>query len=132
MNSLRKVALYGLPVAAFVALCCSSASAQVPAPLVPAVVDTTKAIIVGAVLHKTSGFGKFQGYVINSNIAQVTVHALGDDQTIRTFALSPDASAKMQTIVDKGGYQWGDKVTIIYDPSSLKAIKVKGKPSRPV
>jgi hypothetical protein len=36
----------------------------------------------------------------------------------------------MQQLVDKGGYQYGDKVTVMYDPSSLKAIKVKGKASR--
>jgi hypothetical protein len=35
----------------------------------------------------------------------------------------------MQTIVDKGGYQYGDKITIYYDPQSLKAMRFKGKPS---
>jgi len=38
----------------------------------------------------------------------------------------------MQDTIDKGGYQWGDKVTVLYDPNSLKAVKVKGKPSRPL
>ena len=38
----------------------------------------------------------------------------------------------MQQIVDKGGYQYGDKVTIMYDPANLQAIKIKGKPSKPV
>jgi hypothetical protein len=38
----------------------------------------------------------------------------------------------MQTIVDKGGYQYGDKVTVFYDPTSKKALKIKGKPSKPV
>jgi hypothetical protein len=35
----------------------------------------------------------------------------------------------MQQTIDKGGFQYGDKVTVLYDPSSLKAVKVKGKPS---
>jgi len=38
----------------------------------------------------------------------------------------------MQQIVDKGGYQYGDKITVYYDPRSLKAIKFKGKPSPPL
>jgi ribosomal protein L21E len=38
----------------------------------------------------------------------------------------------MQQIVDKGGYQYGDKVTILYDPTTQKAMKIKGKPSKPV
>jgi hypothetical protein len=36
----------------------------------------------------------------------------------------------MQKIIDKGGYQYGDKVTVLYDPSSQKAVQVKGKPSK--
>jgi hypothetical protein len=38
----------------------------------------------------------------------------------------------MQQIVDKGGYQYGDKVTILYDPASQKALKIKGKPSKAI
>jgi len=36
--------------------------------------------------------------------------------TIRTFPLSQNASTKMQQIIDKGGYQYGDKVTVYYNP----------------
>jgi hypothetical protein len=38
----------------------------------------------------------------------------------------------MQRIVDKGGYQYGDKVTVLYDQASQKALKVKGKPSKAI
>jgi uncharacterized protein YijF (DUF1287 family) len=70
--------------------------------------------------------------VQNANIAQITVRAKGNDLSIQTFPLSEAAAAKMQQIVDKGGYQYGDKVTIFYDPATVKAIKFKGKPSKPV
>jgi hypothetical protein len=60
------------------------------------------------------------------------VRAKGSDLSIQTFSLSEAAAAKMQVIIDKGGYQWGDKVTIYYDPATLKAMKFKGKPSKPV
>jgi hypothetical protein len=108
------------------------AAAQIPAPAVPIIVDTAVPIVVNAVKPKPSGLAKFEGFVMNANIAQITVRAKGNDLGIRTFALSEAASAKMQQIVDKGGYQYGDKVTIMFDPTSLKVIKIKGKPSKPV
>jgi hypothetical protein len=32
--------------------------------------------------------------------------------------------------MEKGGYQYGDKVTVFYEVSSKKALKIKGKPSK--
>jgi hypothetical protein len=81
---------------------------------------------------KPTGLAKFEGFVQNANIVQITVRAKGNDMSIQTFSLSENASARMQQIVDKGGYQYGDRVTILYDPSTQKAIKIKGKPSKPV
>jgi hypothetical protein len=110
------------------------ARAQGPVPVVaPIVVDTAVPIIVSAVKPKPkAGVAKFEGFVMHANIAQITVRAKGNDLAIRTFPLSEPASAKMQQIVDKGGYQYGDKVTVLYDSTSLKALKVKGKPSKAI
>jgi hypothetical protein len=108
------------------------AAAQVPAPAVPIIVDTAVPIVVSAVKPKPSGLAKFEGFVMSANIAQITVRAKGNDLGIRTFTLSQTAATKMQQIVDKGGYQYGDKVTVMYDPASLQAIKIKGKPSKPI
>jgi hypothetical protein len=129
-----KVAGLGLPVMFLAAGVLSSpAVAQVPV-VAPIVVDTAVPIIVSVVKPKPkpSGVAKFEGFVMNSNTAQITARAKGNDMSIKTFSLSPDASAKMQQIVDKGGYQYGDKVTIFYDPSTMKALKFKGKPSKPI
>jgi hypothetical protein len=113
---------------------CAPAAAQGPVPVVvPIVVDTAAPIIVNAIKPKTvNGLAKFEGTVMHANIAQITVRAKGNDLSIKTFPLSEGVSAKMQRIVDKGGYQFGDKVTIFYDPNTSKAIKIKGKPSRPI
>jgi hypothetical protein len=46
--------------------------------------------------------------------------------------LSQAAADKMQKIIDSGGYQYGDKITVYYDTQSLQALKFKGKPSRPL
>ena len=111
----------------------SPTRAQGPIPVVvPIVVDTAVPIIVSAIkpTPKPNGLAKFDGFVMHANIAQITVRAKGNDLAIRTFPLSPAAATKMQQIVDKGGYQYGDKVSVLYDPTSQRAIKIKGKPSK--
>jgi hypothetical protein len=79
-----------------------------------------------------AGTIKFEGYYLNGNSVQVTLRARGDDKSIQTFSLTEETSAKMLKIIDNGGYQHGDKVTVYYDPQTRKAIKFKGKPSRPL
>ncbi len=132
---MKFVKLIALPGLAFLAVTFSSpAHAQGPVPVVaPIVVDTAVPIIVSAVKPKPkAGVAKFEGFVMHANIAQITVRAKGNDMAVRTFPLSDAAIAKMQQIVDKGGYQYGDKVTVLYDSTSLKALKVKGKPSKAI
>ena len=133
MNNLRNIVRLGMPLMLAVGIYCPPAAAQDPI-VTPIIVDTAATIIVNAIKPKPKATGqvKFEGYVQNANIAQITVRAKGNDLSIQTFPLSEAASAKMQQIIDKGGYQWGDKVTIFYDPATVKAIKVKGKPSKPV
>ncbi len=111
----------------------SNSVAQTPV-VTPIIVDTAVPIVVNEIKPKpkVTGLAKFQGFVLHANIAQVTVRAKDNEQSIQTFPLGEKASAKMQQIVDKGGYQYGDKITVYYDPQSLKAIKFKGKPSPPL
>jgi hypothetical protein len=134
MNSLKLITLPGLAFLFVAAGFSSPAQAQGPIPVVaPIVVDTAVPIIVSAVTPKPKpGVAKFEGFVMHANIAQITVRAKGNDMAVRTFPLSDAAIAKMQQIVDKGGYQYGDKVTVLYDSTSLKALKVKGKPSKAI
>ena len=130
MKSLLKAAGVAAPAALVAAaFFCPPASAQVPL-----VVDTAVPILVNAIKPKpkASGLVKFEGFVMNANIAQITARQKGNELTIQTFPLSQQASAKMQQIVDKGGFQYGDKVTIFYNPATLQAMKVKGKPSKPI
>jgi len=121
--------LRGLLAAAFISLAAAAANAQVPAPVVeaavPIIIETIKP-------HKGPQPPKFEGTVINATVAQITVRAKGNDMAVQTFPLAPEASAKMLQIIDKGGYQYGDKVTVFFDPDSKKALKVKGKPSKAI
>jgi hypothetical protein len=117
-------------LAAMAAMWCASARAQTPATVAPIIIDTAVPIIINTVRPKPSGLTKFEGFVMNANTAQITVRARGNDMAVRTFTLSEQAASQMQTIVDKGGYQYGDKITVMYDPVSLKAVRLKGKPSK--
>jgi hypothetical protein len=130
MNLRGKIAVLFVPAIVLAGLL--PARAQDPVATAPIIADVAVPIIVAAVKPKPSGLAKFEGFVQNANTAQLTVRAKGNDMSIRTFTLSEQAATKMQQIIDKGGYQWGDKVTVLYDPASLKAVRVKGKPSRPL
>jgi hypothetical protein len=133
VKSVKLIAGPGIAVLLLAAALSSPARAQGPVPVVaPIVVDTAVPIIISAVkpAPKSTGLSKFEGFVMHANIAQITVRAKGNDLAIRTFPLSQAAAAKMQQIVDKGGFQYGDRVTVLYDPTSQRAIKVKGKPSK--
>jgi hypothetical protein len=118
------------------AFSCSLVHAQVPAPIAAAAaetaIDTAVPIVVNTIKPKKVSQPKFEGTVVNATIAQITVRAKDNEMAIQTFPLSEAASAKMLQVIDKGGYQYGDKVTVYYDPQSHTALKIKGKPSRPL
>jgi hypothetical protein len=127
----QSVLLHAALAVGFAAFAGTAADAQVPAPIAVPIAEAAVPIIVNTIKpNKGPQLPKFEGTVINATIAQITVRAKGDDMAIQTFPLTPEASAKMLQIIDKGGYQYGDKVTVFFDPDSKKALKVKGKPSK--
>ncbi|MGC1483892.1 MAG: hypothetical protein WA789_08870 [Candidatus Acidiferrum sp.] len=134
MKAIAKIGGVGLAAVMMAGLCGAPVRAQVPEIVKPVIVDTAVPIIVNTIKpkSKTVGLGKFEGYVMHANVAQITVRAKGNDLGLETFALSQRVAAKMQTIIDKGGYQYGDKVTVYYDPTTKQALKITGKPSKPL
>ncbi|HET7108848.1 MAG TPA: hypothetical protein VFI38_18690 [Candidatus Acidoferrum sp.] len=112
----------------------SRGAAQDPIVTAPIIASEVAPIVVAAVKPKPkpTGLSKFEGTVLHANSVQITVKALGNDLLIQTFPLSDAASARMQAIVDRGGYQYGDKIKLEYDPQSRKVVKFKGKPSKPL
>lgn len=106
--------------------------AQDPIVTGPIIASEVVPIVVSAVKPKPkpTGLSKFEGTVLHANSVQITLKAMGNDLSIQTFPLSEAASLKMQQIIDKGGYQYGDKVKLEYDPQSMRVVKFKGKPSK--
>jgi hypothetical protein len=74
---------------------------------------------------------KFDGQVISSTSATIMVRSKENAMLTQTFSFSPEVREQMLKIVNKGGYQYGDKVVIHYTPGTTVAVKVQGKPSKP-
>ena len=75
---------------------------------------------------------RFKGEVLSMNSVQIIVRSQANERVIQTFSFTPELREKMQQIIDQGGYQHGDRVEIHHEPGSNVAIKIKGKPSRPL
>ncbi len=114
----------GIAIAALAALAALPAAAQQTLPLDKPIIIKQK--------PPQQHTQQFKGTVMHANIAQITVRGIENELVIRTFPLSREVSEKMQQIIDRGGYQYGDKVTVVYDPATQTAVKIKGKPSRPL
>jgi hypothetical protein len=74
---------------------------------------------------------KFDGEVIASNSVTITVRSRENAMLTQTFSYSPAVRNQMIKILNKGGYQFGDKVVIHYKPGTAEAVKLQGKPSQP-
>jgi hypothetical protein len=114
----------GLGIAGLAALGVMSCAAQQTLPLDKPIVIKQKHV------KEKQSVGTFKGTVMHADIAAITVRGMENELAIRTFPLSRAVSEKMQQIIDRGGYQYGDKVTIVYDPATQSALKIKGKPSK--
>ena len=91
-------------------------------------VDTSKPILIKQSELKVKRV-KFTGYVQHMNNVQITVRSKHNELALRTFSYAPEIREKMQEIIDLGGYQYGDKVTIVYEEGRDVALKIRGKRS---
>jgi hypothetical protein len=100
-------------------------------PAAQAQVSTGKPIKVKPVQPKVKKI-KLKGFVQNTTRVAITVRLPDEAGTMKTFQLGPQAQDEMLKIIERGGYQFGDRVTIEFAEGTDVALKVKGKPSKPV
>ena len=103
-------------------------AASLLAPAAPAQVTTTAPVVIKQPKPKLE---KFKGRVLSATIASLIVQSSDNEKVVRTFQYSPEMRDKMLAIIDQGGYQHGDMVTVFSDPGSNVALKIKGNPSKP-
>jgi|SRR5271165_6989399 len=70
--------------------------------------------------------------VIHADRHSVIVREVGNEMAIHTFTFSDSAKEKMEEVEDAGGYQNGDHVKILWIPGSSEALRIKGRPSKPI
>jgi hypothetical protein len=70
--------------------------------------------------------------VIHADSHSIVVREQGNERMIHTFTYADGLQAKMQQIQDAGGYQYGDKIKILYQQGQTVALKIHGRPSKPL
>jgi hypothetical protein len=68
--------------------------------------------------------------VIHADSNSMVVREQDHGMMIHTFTYTPELQAAMQKLMDQGGYQYGDKVQILYQQGQTVAMRLRGKPSK--
>lgn len=71
-----------------------------------------------------------QAEVLHSDGNSMVVAEQGNERVIHTFTYATKVQTQMRRITDRGGYQYGDKIKILYTPGTTVALKIHGKPSK--
>lgn len=118
------------PVLFFAALL--GVASGLAAPSASAQVTTSKTVTVKPKTVKPPKvkLDIFKGEVIRMNTVSIIVRDPKNSYIVRTFTFSPDVAKKLQPLIDKGGYQSGDRVTIKYAAGSTVAQSITGKASK--
>jgi hypothetical protein len=72
----------------------------------------------------------FKGEVIHMDGTSIVVRDRKNTFVVRTFTYSPKLAQKLQRLINRGGYSYGDKVAIKYKEGSTVAESIKGKASK--
>lgn len=72
----------------------------------------------------------FKGEVVRMNTATIIVRDPKNSYLVRTFTFSTNLTKKLQNLIERGGYQPGDVVTVRYEDGTSVADLIKGKPSK--
>ena len=69
--------------------------------------------------------------VVHADLHTIIVRERGNALLVHTFTYSEKAQNKMNLIVENGGYQSGDQVSVRWIPGGSEALDIKGRPSKP-
>ena len=118
-------------LAAWLAIPSGPAHAQVAESLIAAPIVTR---VITTVLPKGTppGTNWLKAEVVHADANTIIVREQANGLAIHTFNFAPELKDKMQAILDNGGYQYGDKVDILYQPNKTVALRIHGKPSKPL
>ena len=118
-------------LAAGLAISAGPARAQVGEAVVAAPIITK---VISRITPKGApqGTSWLKAEVIFANANSMVVREQANELVIHSFSFAPELKDKMQAVLDKGGYQYGDKVNILYQSGQTVALRIHGKPSKPL
>jgi hypothetical protein len=132
-----KILGFSLALAMALTLSAGPARAQVPQAVETAAATVVAPIvtkIVNAVIPEPTPKGSnwLKAEVIHADSQTIIVREQKNGMMIHTFNFSPEMKDRMQAILDSGGFQYGDKVGILFMPGQTVALRIHGKPSKPL
>ncbi len=65
------------------------------------------------------------------SVNSIQVRKIDNMREIHTFVYSDRIRGDMQVLFNNGGYQYGDKVKIVYQPGAEVALRIHGHHSKP-
>lgn len=68
--------------------------------------------------------------VVRADAHTMIVRERGNELAVHTFTFAPNLQDAMRHISEQGGFQYGDKVRILYKQGQTVALRIKGKPSQ--
>ncbi len=132
---MKRANIFGL-LAALAAMLVSAGLARAQAPAVAAAAAApivSRVISVVAPRRNPQAKGNWlKAEVIHFDIRSLTVREQSNERMIHTFTYDPTLQSKVKLISDQGGYQFGDRVKILFQPGQTVALQIRGKPSKPL
>lgn len=120
------LAISASPARAQAEAAAAAAGKAIAAPIV------TKIINAVTPKGKPEGSNWLKAEVVHADSNSIIVREQANGMAVHTFNFAPELKDKMQAILDHGGFQYGDKVNILYMSGQTVALKVVGKPSKPL
>ncbi|HKV03955.1 MAG TPA: hypothetical protein VJO53_02485 [Candidatus Acidoferrales bacterium] len=114
------------PARAQAAAAAAATAEKVTSPII------TRVITVFTPKARPEGSTWLKAEVIHADAVIIIVREQANERMIHTFTFAPELKDKMQAILDKGGLQYGDKVSILAMPGQTVALRIHGKPSKPL
>lgn len=70
--------------------------------------------------------------VVHADRHSLIVREQENPLVIRTFTYSQRLQPQIEKLADQGGYQPGDRIQVLCVPGQTVALKIRGKPSKPL
>ena len=130
---MMKYRIFAILIAPAAALAISASPARAQAPVAVAAAAPIISEIISSISAKPKPQGNWlKAEVIHADSNTIIIREQANGMMIHTFNFSPEMKDKMQAILDNGGFQYGDRVSILFMPGQTVALRIHGKPSKPL